>query len=307
MEKMVHLIAKIAVMILVSLDLTGCIQIYRLPLDINQRKKIVRSQEILCSSQKDIQVEQLNPAVYYSAAPGILGLVVGAGINRAIVDNETHRANELIKPLHQNLIDYHFNEKLNQQLTKELSSITWLHLHKKQVTGELDEFQKRKLANQMSTPGDALIYVDLSYKLSKISLDTLIITAKVSIFRKENSQAILSYQNLFKYLDQLPRQKKPQDYVQRWSEHQALRARDSMDTALRLISKIVVQDILDSSIRPKKNVPTTIWYNEGRQNSGLAKAHLEEKIGNHYVLRTNFGYIIIASESLVSRKHNWRE
>ena len=307
MEKILKLGKKAILPVLASLCLTACIRITRLPLDVEQRKTINQSNEILTSSQKELQVEDLQPKFYYPAAPGIVGLFVGAGISLAITNNEDIRVYKATDPLRKNLADYHFNDLMNQHLTKELSSIKWLRLNKKQVMDELSYTQKRILTNNRNKIGDVLIYVDLSYKLSKLSLDTMVITTEVDIYKKENPKAVLIYHNMFRYIDRLEPQKTMQDYIRTWSENHAARARQCMNSAIQLLSKAIVKDILDPGIKPNKKLPTNYWYSEGQYTNGIPAARLEEKIDNKYVLRTNLGHIVIADERSVTRKHNFRE
>lgn len=308
MEKILKLGKKAILPVLVSLCLTACIRITRLPLDVEQRKTINQSNEILSSSQKELQVEDLQPKFYYPAAPGIVGLFVGAGISLAITNNEDIRVYKATDPLRKILADYHFNDLMNQHFTKELSSIKWLRLNKKQVMDdELSDTQKRILTNNREKIGDVMIYVDLSYKLSKLTLDTMVITADVDIYKKENPKAVLIYYNKFRYIDRLEPQKTMQDYVRTWSENHAARARQSMNSAIQLLSKAIVKDILDPGIKPNKKLPTNYWYSEGLYNNGALAGRLEEKIDNKYVLRTNLGLIVIADARSVTRKHNFRE
>lgn len=299
---------KFAMPIVALLCLTACSPYMdRIPMDINQRETIHKSDEILSSSKK-IKVEELkNPNVSYPAAGGAIGIVAGALINSAITNNAAKQSDKTIAPLQHNLIDYHFNKLMNQSLTKSLGTVKWLHLNKKQLTRELSEEQKINLTNEIKKIGDALIYVDLSYKLSAPSMATMIITAKVQIYKKESSKAVVIYKNTFDYIEQAKRSRTPQEYINIWSADNGAKARKSMNSAIKLLSPIIVKDILDPSIKPDNNLPTNIWYSRGSSNNANLAAYNEEKIGNKYVIRTSDGNIVIANKQLVTRKYNWRE
>lgn len=297
---------KLIPIFLMSFFLTSCMQIGRIPLDINQQKTINQSKEILITTQKKLDIEELNPNVMYPgavAAAGAPAIIVGAVFNRIIVNNDIKRMNKITYTLHKNLTDFQFKETMNQELTKKLNTIKWLKLKPNQsefMSKTLLGSEKRILTNNTGTEGDALIYVTLSYELSR-ALNIMSVTADVQIYKKSSPKAVLIYQNDFEYMEQLPNQKSTEEYVHVWSKNHAEKARESMRSASQLLSMAIVNDIRTPEIKPNKNQPTNIWY---KQNNA---AHLEKKIGTKYILRTNLGSIVIANAPLVARKHNWRE
>lgn len=310
MEKIIRLVSRTIFLTIIFLCLTACSTLNRVPLDVNQRQTIKQSNELLASDQEYLEVEkaQSNGAGVGGATAGIAGIVVG-GVISAIVDNNTNKQNDkLFTPLKADLADEHFNQLMNQHLNKKLSSIKWLHLKKDGLINNLTQEQKRNLANKSDNLGDAIIYVDLSYKLSSTNLDALTVTADVEIYKKENPKTALIYKNTFKYIDQLEPKKTKQEYANIWSKHHGARARQSMNAAMQLLADAIMKDIQDPAIKPNKQHPTNVSYSDGAFGGVMnATGYLEEKIEDKYIIRTSMGDVVIVNEPFVKTKHNWRE
>ncbi|KTD53032.1 hypothetical protein [Legionella quateirensis] len=285
--------------------LTACTSLGRVPLDTNQRPTIHQSKEILSTNQKNLELE-LMESTNLAATGGTTNLVVGGVLGSMYAAHENKQAEQLFKPLRQDLSDTHFEQLMNQQISHQLKSIKWLHLNEHNLMPELTNEQKINIANNATTVGDAVIYVDLSYKLSN-GLNALKVVAHVEIYRKELPKAVLIYKNEFQYMDKLDTLKSRQDNVDIWSENNAARMRQTMNTAALMLSKEIAADIQDPVQHHKSKRPTNVWYTNVFLKGGGGSAYLKEIKGNKNVIRLKYGEIVILNDSLVERKYNWRE
>ena len=301
MEKITRLLPQTCIALIVSLSLTACTSIGRMPVDVNQQQAINQTNAIILTSQKNLEVEPMAaPTGNYGSAFGVTGLIATAVVNGAIVHHENKRTEQLFAPIHQNLADVDFNQQMKQQLSKELKTIKWLHFNKGHVYGEISLAKKNILTNE--SKGDAMVYVGLSYQLSHKALDALIMTADVEIYKKGTPRPTLIYQNKFQYIKKLdPRPIK--ETIKYWADNNAAKARQAMQTGIKVLSKTIAQDIQNPTANSNQHYPVNIWYTNIREGqAGLATGYLEEKIGDKNIIRDRFGDLTIVNDRLVIKR-----
>lgn len=294
---------KTLIPIVISISLSACTSLMsRMPIDVSQREAIHESSELLASPH-EIKVQRLETNNYYSATGGAIGIIASGLVNATIATSAEYQANKAIQPLLSDLKNYNFNNQFQQSVTTKLTNIKWLHLNRKQILKEPDKKQKDKLISSMDQIGDAFIYIELSHELSSL-MDSMLITARVEIYKKEIKKPVLIYKNTFDYIDQLPRPPKSMKFINVWSANHGEKARKSMDKAIELLSSAIAKDISDPSVKPDNKKPTNVWYTTSTVNGA---AYLEEKVGKKSIMRTSFGNIIIVNNVFVTPKYNWRE
>lgn len=301
MEKITRLVPQACIALITSLSLTACTSIGRVPLDVNQQHTIHQANEILATNQKTLEVEPMaSPSAAYGGAFGAPGIIAAAVINGAVVHSENKKAEKRFDPIHKNLVGVDFNQQMNQQLSKELKTIKWLHFNKGKVDGEVSLAKKNILINE--SKGDALVYVGLSYKLSHNTLDTLMMAADVEIYKKGVPRPTLIYQNKFQYFEKLA----PlpiNEAIKHWADNNAAKARQAMQTGIQFLSKAIAQDIQNPTTNSNMHYPVNIWYTDVREGHGIIEAgHLEEKIGDKNVVRNRFGELTIINDRLVTKR-----
>lgn len=304
MEKIIKSGIQSLVCGLTLLSLTACSSLGRVPLDVNQRQTIHQSKQILATNQKNLELELLKPT-NLATTGGTTSIVVGGVLGSMYASHENGQAEQLFKPLRQNLSNVHFEQMVNQQVSQKLKSIKWLHLNQHDLMSELSNKQKIIIADNATTIGDAIIYVDLSYKFSN-RLAALKVVADVAIYKKELPKAVLIYKNQFQYMDMLKFSKTRQENIRTWSKHNAARMRQSMNTAALMLSNEIAEDIQDPVQHRQSNRPTNVWYTDAI-SGGSGSAYLKEQSGNKNIIRLKDGEIVVLNTFLVERKYNWRE
>jgi hypothetical protein len=194
---------------------------------------------------------------------------------------------------------------MNENLSQELKSVKWLHLNESKVTTPLRNSEKTIIANQLAQTGDAVIYVDMTYTISGLSLDALNVSANVSVYKKEIPKALLIYQNTFDYYDVLKSPNPNPNPIDTWAKNNASKLDRSMRQAIQMLSSSIAKDIQTPQIMPEKNHPSNIWYSTPQ--SGTQTGYFEGTIKNKSVIRRSSGQIAIVNSSSVTQKHNWRE
>lgn len=297
MEKIKNLIRRICTLLITLPLLTACAPLGRLPLDMTQRQTIHQTNQIVSTNQKNLEVEPVDPpSNAYTPSYGIGGALAVAIMGKI----ENYNANQLLIPINQHLIDNHFNQQLSQQLAQELKTIKWLHFNDSELRPELSLARKNMLIN--TSPGDAMVYVALSYQLAQLTLDALIVTAEVEIHKKSQRKPILIYQNKFQYIEQIKPQKSAKEATRIWAEHHAAKIRQAMQTAIRLLAHAIAQDIQNNKSNAKMNYTPNIEYVDVNKTQTPASGHLENKIGDKTFIRNREGELIIVNDQLVKKK-----
>jgi hypothetical protein len=205
-----------------NLFLSAC-TIGRIPLNETKPQTIHQSQQVLASKQKNIEIEEIDSNGYAPPGVGTTAGVAGMVFASIVAHHENVRNQQAITQLTQHFEDGYFNQLMNQSLNQELGNIKWLHITKHQVIKPLSVTEQ---INKLSKVGDAIIYVDFSYMLPNLAIDSLHVKAKVSIYQKELPKAVLIYQNSFTYIDFI--EKKSQAYLGLWSKHHGKRFKESI-------------------------------------------------------------------------------
>jgi hypothetical protein len=195
---------------------------------------------------------------------------------------------------------------MNQNLSLELSSIKWLHLDNSAISKPLNEAEKSAQAKQLPEVGDAIIYVDMAYQLTGVFLNTLNVTADVSIYKKDNANTRLIYQNIFNYYDVLDSNNKNGIPIERWTKHNGSKLKKSMHNAIKMLSYVIATDIQSPQIKPDSNSPTNVRYDLTPPHEG-GSGYLEKRIKNASIIRNSYGELVIINSSQVNVQHNRRK
>lgn len=302
-----HTLIKALIPIIASIQLTACSAFMnRVPLETDKRSHIHTSTELMIAPQR-ITIEPPRQSTLYVApaasTSGSAGIITGGIISSAITQSVINSNNKMIIPLQKSLLHYPVSEQMNQLISEKLIRLKWLHFNGAQLVKGFDGNDKERLVKSIADANEALLYVDFSYRLSELK-STLIITADVSLYKKEAGKAVVIYKNQFEYYDELSESKEKTSYLSRWDADNARRAKDSMSTAIKILPSLIIDDMLDPSIKPDSNRPTNIWYS-GNRISGAG--YLEKKIGNKYVIRSTLGNLLVLNKQFTATKHNWRE
>lgn len=297
---------KTLIPIIASIQLTACTFMNRVPLETENRSHIRTSTQLMTAPYK-ISIEQPRQSTLYVAPAastgGSAGIITGGIISSAITQSVINSNNKMIIPLQKSLLHYPVSEQMNQLVSEKLIALEWLHFNGIRLEKGLDESEKEKLVKAMADANEALLYIDFSYRLSE-QKSTLIVTADVSLYNKEAGKPVVIYKNKFAYYDRLSESKMKTSYLARWDADDARGAKDSMSTAIRILPSLIIDDMLDSSIKPDSNRPTNIWYSTDRVSGA---GYLEKEMGEKYVIRGILGDLLILNKQFTSTKHNWRE
>lgn len=192
---------------------------------------------------------------------------------------------------------------MNQHIARQLAQLKWIHFKHAQLIKGLDDYDTKKTAKTIALAHDALLHIDLSYYLSE-SKAALVMVARASLYKKEAGKSQIIYENKFTYCDELSESKTQPNFLNRWEADNAALLKNSMSTAINLLTSLIIEDMLDPSIKPKPNRPTDTWYSA---NNLHGSGYLEKRMSNKYVLRDRFGGLLILNKDFTSIKHNWRE
>ena len=303
MEKIFKVLPRALILIIVVMGISACAPIGRVPIDIEQRKTIHKTNEILSSEQKNFEASKTPPV--YIAGGGIAGNLVSG-----IIISQINASKERVMRSRTKDVDGEAYKKLfNRDLAYELKEVKWLNLDKNSITDPVRYGKKETFVTSFPNDGDTMIYVNLSYYLAPDIFNMLEVKANVEAYRKDGPRATLIYQNDFKYIHALEVHKKADDYLDAWFNNNASLIKKYMNIAAHRLSKAIAHDIQDPDKHPDTKHPTNVWYQEITSDGILISpaAYLEGKTGNDHVIRTRSGGIVFTDDPGVKRKHNWRE
>ncbi|MFT4059335.1 MAG: hypothetical protein QM652_07285 [Legionella sp.] len=301
MEKILKVLPRPLILITVAIGLSACVPIGCVPIDIDQRKTIHQTNEMLFSEQKNFEADKVEPV--YIPGTGVIGVVV-----LSVIANHVNAVNERrIKSRTKDVDGEVYKKLFNRNLAYELKEIKWLNLDKSSIKDPVRYGEKRTLVTNFPKDGDTMIYVDLSYQLTPNIYNALFIKANVEAYRKNGPKATLIYKNYFGYIHILEKHKNAEEYLDIWFNNNANLIKQHMSIAAHRLSKAIVSDIQDSNKHPDTKHPTNVFYLDFGSSGLIQQAgYLEGKTDNKYVIRTKLGGILFTDEQ-VKRKHNWRE
>lgn len=292
-------------LIALFISATGCSPyVSRIPIDLNQQKSIHKTHEILTSAQQQIEPDFPNYASQIYPSTGYRGVDIGVGaaMNAYFTHLAAVQAINSIRPIQNALAGYNYNTAVNQRLTQSLRSIPWLHLNKTQFSGVLTDNQKKSMVEQLERVNDAMMFVNLYYKLSPL-MDTMEIMVDVEIYTKVAPRPLKIYNNSFFYLERIEHSTGlPKANAIAWSSNGAARTKNAMNTAIPLLTQVIMADIQDPGIQPNNELPTNIRCIYGQGFAGRLSGYLEKKIGDHYVIRAQSGKVLIVNDVMVVKK-----
>lgn len=296
MEKLTVFFIKPMMLFILVLNLGSC-ALERVPLSENERRSIRSSQEKL-SADRVLTVNK--PDTPYIPGGGVAGIIV---VN-ILQDAEHKRQEKKLELIQAQFKNNSIANLINQKLSQHLSTISWLHLKHNELSNKLSTSQKIQQVNQLKNIGDAIVYVDMSYQLTGFLYRGLEIQTNVSIYKKDMPSSHLIYENNFEYYDALEINPK-KDFMSVWIEQDGKKIQESIQKAANLLSKVIAKDISDSTIKPNREKPTNVWYENASSPSNTG--YLEYRDNDRDIIRTSTGRIVIIKTIFVSQKHNWRE
>lgn len=285
--------------------LAGCTT-FRQPMTMASRTKVHSDQAVLNTNQREIKPDlniqqpltsatvpasmpnQYNPAV--GAAGGLIGSFIGQLIVTGINHHRIKVAEKDIKPIRNELIDYHFMRKLSHQVKSQLRQIHWLKLKKTTYKFGISKDLKSYLINNAKQ--NTTLFVGATYALNS-DFNALFVKAVVELDKqdRQNDKGYkVLYKNRFTYLLRLPKQ----DHNRRtstadWVKAHGSKLKRALNQASREIAKMIAMDINNPQKKAYESMTNAQVIRFSDEFGDRLSGRLMKKTANGYIVRISDG------------------
>src|SRR3990167_9555780 len=222
--------------------LSGCVNINRQPLAVQNRQEIQGNQTIVNTTQKNIVAQgnymcqsastgYIVKKYFTTSEPGLLEEMVAE--HETSVNDKSNQA--AIAPVRTQLGNFNYMNYFTADLKKNLSNLSWLKLSNitTQYNIKADEQTIVNAAQENTT-----LFVGTTYLLNP-NFENLVVTAQVKLDKKQKNKSIKTlYQNNFYYIYRLPVSKnKSNENLAIWTKNNALFLKEKLGDASAMLSK----------------------------------------------------------------------
>jgi hypothetical protein len=255
-----------SVILLSSLLLSACADqpsIHQ-PLSAAARADLVSTDVSLPIRQSEVYV--FVPIATAGAGFGLIGALIDVGID----SERTSKAETAVTPLRNAMVDYSFDNALQDELKASLPQITWLHPGKFDVIRDIsDDGLVKKLA---ASTASSVLFIVADYHLSNDG-DVLLVSCQAALManndqlkalipgkrNEKNSVALINalYRNRFVFEAHVSGTGDRDRNIAEWSANSGSAARAALTMAAKKLAPIMVEDIqrAEGDIAPATDAP----------------------------------------------------
>lgn len=231
----------------------GCVSTNRTALAPAGREKLKEVQVTSMISQPEIGAD-INPS-NVSAITG--GGLIGALVDVAVDANRSKKAEAIITPLRDALVDFDVAESLRSALAAEM--IPESPLATKTVVSEVLLKPTALAAKAATCPGDAVLFISVDYRLSP-DFSRLRVLAHASLHTRETgSDKKAVYANDFATYRDLGSYGKREANLAQWAENHGERTREALKASFAELASMIEYDVAqgeEANLRARAQLTT---------------------------------------------------
>jgi len=243
-----------ALTVLLALSITGCASTYRVYMPQNARKQVQSANIVVVVPQQEIYADFLKANTSgASGQGGLIGALISTAIDAAYNTSQSNKAEELVVPVKDSIMDYEFRRKLKSQVDSQLAVLPWLHSHRARIESDIDEEEIAALI--AGSNESVLLLMKVDYHLTP-GLKELKLTSTVTIYpiddelkvtaskRNPDEKVPLLYRNRFVFLSPCPdTYLSANEAALVWSADKGRITRAAMDEGVYEVSRMLVLDL----------------------------------------------------------------